>query len=90
DTKALYKLGEARLVQNNDGLTLYDLDGKVIFEQKPKYTYTLNADFFWYELDDIVCIGNMDVSYYCIPKNNKNVAKMRLVAEELYKIAMGK
>ncbi|MBR6693138.1 MAG: 1-acyl-sn-glycerol-3-phosphate acyltransferase [Clostridia bacterium] len=90
DTKALYKLGDARLVQNKEGLTLYDLDGNVIFEQKPKYTYTLNADFFWYELDDIVCIGNMDVSYYCFPKNNKNVAKMRLVAEELYKIAMGK
>jgi len=90
DTKALYKLGDARLVQNKEGLTLYDLDGKVIFEQKPKYTYTLNADFFWYELDDIVCIGNMDVSYYSVPKNNKCVAKMRLVAEELYKIAMGK
>lgn len=90
DTKALYKLGDARLVQNKEGLTLYDLDGKVIFEQKPKYTYTLNADFYWYEIDDIVCIGNMDVSYYSVPKNNKRVAKMRLFAEELYKIAMGK
>lgn len=90
DTKALYKLGDARLVQNKEGLTLYDLDGKVIFEQKPKYTYTLNADFYWYEIDDIVCIGNMDVSYYSVPKNNKCVAKMRLFAEELYKIAMGK
>ena len=90
DTKALYKLGDARLVQNKEGLTLYDLDGKIIFEQKPKYTYTLNADFFWYELDDIVCIGNMDVSYYSIPKNNKCVAKMRLFAEELYKMEMGK
>ena len=88
DTKALYKLGDARLVQNKEGLTLYDLDGKIIFEQKPKYTYTLNADFYWYEIDDIVCIGNMDVSYYSVPKNNKCVAKMRLFAEELYKLEM--
>ena len=90
DTKALYKLGDARLVQNKEGLTLYDLDGKIIFEQKPKYTYTLNADFYWYEIDDIVCIGNMDVSYYSVPKNNKCVAKMRLFAEELYKMEMAK
>ena len=90
DTKALYKLGDARLVQNKEGLTLYDLDGKIIFEQKPKYTYTLNADFYWYEIDDIVCIGNMDVSYYSVPKNNKCVAKMRLFAEELYKQEMAK
>jgi hypothetical protein len=36
----------------------------------------------------MICIGNHTALYYCFPKTDRDVvAKARLAAEELYKIA---
>ncbi len=87
DTKALYQIGVGRLVHTADGFVLYDAKGEVIYVQKPLFSYSLNADFFWYEIGDVVYIGNSDITYCCVPKNLRNVvAKTRLAAEELYKL----
>ena len=41
---------------------------------------------FWYELGDVICIGNGEHLFYCFPQGNVPVAKARLAAEELYKL----
>ena len=49
-------------------------------------SYTLNSDYFWYEIGDVIGIGDAERLYYCFPKTATPVAKARLAAEELYKI----
>ena len=56
------------------------------YSQKPSESYSLYADYYWYELGDVICIGNANILYYCFPKDKRvSVAKARLAAEELYK-----
>ena len=88
DTKSIYSVGEGRLVHNKDGFELTGCDGKLNFKQSGKNTYSLYADYFWYEIGDMICIGNNKVQYYCFPKEQEKaiVAKARLATEELYKI----
>jgi hypothetical protein len=87
NTKCLYDVGEGRLVHDENGFKLFDENGVLVHEQKPLFSYSINADFFWYEIGDVVYIGNTDVIYCCVPKDARNVvAKTRLATEELYKI----
>ena len=88
NTKALYMVGHGRLVHNKDGFTLSDESGNVMYTQKPLSTYTLNSDYYWYEIGDVIGIGDKNALYYCFPQGEKDiVTKARLAAEELYKIA---
>lgn len=87
DTRALYDIGQGKLVQNGEGVFLYDLNDKLLHHQAPLYSHSLNADFFWYEIGDVICIGNNEITYCCFPKNLKNVVtKARFATEELYKM----
>ncbi len=86
DFKALYLVGEGRLQHGKDGFTLTGEDG-LSYKQAPIYSHTLNADYFWYEIADVISIGDKEYLYYCFPKGGEPVAKIRLAAEELYKIA---
>ena len=87
DTKCLYKVGSGHLTHNTDGFLLVGCDGKLNYSQKPKASYSLYSDYNWYEIGDMICIGNNDVLYYCFPKNCGDiVAKTRLATEEMYKI----
>ena len=48
---------------------------------------SLYADYFWYEIGDMLCIGDRKTLYYCFPLEGGDiVAKTRLAAEELYKL----
>ena len=59
--------------------------------QTPLASYSLYADYYWYEIGDMICIGTKDVLYYCFPKEGQDVvAKTRLAAEELYKLCKEK
>ncbi len=88
DTKNLYDIGDGRLIHSIDGFKLTSDDGELSHEQKPLSTYSLYSDFNWYEVSDVICIGTPECLYYCFPKDKKiPVAKARLAAEELYKIA---
>ena len=71
---------------DKNGFTLVSDDGELVYEQGPLYTHSLNADYFWYEIGDVICIGDNEMSYYCFPKENVQVAKTRFAVEELYKI----
>ena len=91
DTKCLYRVGEGRLTHTPDGFHLTGCDGELDYTQKTKSSYSLNVDYYWYEIGDIICLGNHEVSYYCFPKNCGDVvAKTRLATEEMYKLAEAK
>ena len=86
DTKYLYKVGEGRLVHNSDGFHLTGCEQRLDYHQKPLASYSVNADYGWYEIGDLLTIGTTELFYHCFPKNCGDVVtKMRLAAEELYK-----
>lgn len=87
DYSAIYMVGSGRLVHDCNGFHLTGCDGKLDYTQPALSCYGLYADYYWYEIGDMICIGNNDVLYYCFPKNCGDVvAKTRLAAEELYKL----
>lgn len=88
DSKAIYHVGRGRLLHTPDGFSLTGCGGKLDYRQKPLASYSLYADYFWYEIGDMICIGDNDRLYYCFPTVEGDfVAKARLAAEELYKKA---
>lgn len=92
DSKCIYEVGEGRLIHNKDGFTLTGCDGRLNFTMSSRSSYSLYADYYWYELGDMICIGDTDRQYYCFPKDQEAaiVAKARLATEEMYKIANSK
>ncbi len=91
NTKVLYMVGDGKLIHDENGFKLTGCDGKLCYEQGPLACYSLYSDYYWYEIGDVICIGNRDVSYYCFPKGSGDVvAKTRLATEELYKMKKGR
>lgn len=90
DYKAIYNVGEGKLLHNNNGFNLTGCNNKLKYEQGPLSSYGLYADYYWYQIADVICIGNKDVLYYCFPKENISVAKARMATEELYKLTREK
>ena len=86
DYKAVYMVGQGHLTHTAEGFKLTGCDGKLNYEQGPLACYSLYADYYWYELGDVICIGNRDTTYCCFPKGGDVVAKTRLAVEELYKL----
>ena len=91
DTTRLWHVGEGKLVHTMDGFTLTGCNGELHYEQKPLSTYSINSDFNWYEIGDMISIGDNRILYYCFPKNQGvSVAKVRIAAEEIYKLERAK
>jgi 1-acyl-sn-glycerol-3-phosphate acyltransferase len=90
DYKTFYRVGEGHLVHDNSGFTLTGCDGKLNYTQKPQVSYSLYADYYWYEIDDVISIGDTEVHYFLFPKNHAPVAKVRLATEEMYKLYKAK
>lgn len=85
--KCIYRVGEGILRQNAEGFHLTGCDGQLEYFQKPTWSYSLYADYYWYEIGDVICIGDSKVLYYCFPKDCGDiVAKTRLATEEMYKL----
>ncbi len=84
--KAIYMVGSGKLIHDAEGFRLTGCDGKLEYTQGPLANYGLYADYLWYEIGDVICIGNHDTLYYCFPKGSDVVAKTRIAAEELYKM----
>lgn len=89
DFDALYRVGEGRLIHDCDGFTLTGCDGELEYHQGPKHSYSLYSDYYWYELGDMISIGDSQKQFYCIPHDQEGaiVAKARLAAEEMFKLA---
>ena len=87
DYNAIYMVGDGHLIHDAEGFRLTGCDGKLSYTQGPLSCYGLYADYYWYEIGDMICIGNRDALYYCFPKGSGDVvAKTRLATEELYKL----
>lgn len=87
NTSCIYKVGSGHLLHNKEGFHLTGCDGALDYTHRPNTSHSVNADFYWYEIGDMICVGDEKVQYYCFPKDAGNVvAKTRLAAEELYKL----
>ena len=88
DTKGVYGVGSGRLVHTKDGFRLTGDDGQIDYEQKPLHAHSICADFNFYEVGDIIALSGTECIFYCFPKDKSvPVAKARLAAEEIYKMA---
>ena len=83
--KSFNMLEKGKLTHDKDGFKLEFYDSKVTYSQSPIYSYSINADFYWYEGDDIISLGNSEILYYCFLSGEVPAAKIRLAAEEMYK-----
>ncbi len=91
NTDCVYQVGEGKLVHTKEGFHLTGCDGRLEYRQEPMASYSLYSDFYWYEIGDVICIGDARAQYYCFPQNCGDiVAKTRLAAEELYKLTQRK
>ena len=79
-------IGRGHLRHDQEGFHLTSDDGKLDYHQSPVASHTLYADYYWYELGDIIGIGNNEFSYFCFPDPSVPVSKARLATEELYKL----
>lgn len=86
DYKAVYLVGEGHLTHDASGFTLTGCDSRLHYSQKPQSCYSLYSDYYWYELGDMICIGDNDIHYFLFPDKDIPVAKLRLAAEEMYKL----
>ncbi len=87
DSKSIYHVGEGVLRHSIEGFSLDGCDGQLHYEQKPIASYSLYSDYYWYELGDMICIGDQKALYYCFPKGQLDiVAKARIAAEEIYRM----
>lgn len=87
NTKCIYKVGDGQLCHTADGFHLTGCAGRLDCSQKPAASYSLYSDYYWYEIGDMICIGDQQILYYCFPKKAGDVvAKTRLATEELWKL----
>ena len=86
DMKSIYRVGKGVLRHDASGFSLDGCDGELHYRQSPVASYGLYADYFWYEIGDMICIGDNQKLFYCFPETPVPVAKTRLAAEELYKL----
>ena len=90
DRKAIYDIGHGRLTHGANGFVLTDDAGAEIYSQSPGKSYSLYADYYWYETGDVICIGDNEMQFYCLPPDGVSVAKARLATEELFALTKNK
>ena len=86
DNKTFYRGGRGHLVHDLEGFTLTGEDGQLYCQQKPLANPSLYADYYWYELGDIIGLGDTETFFFCFPPAEVPVARIRLAAEEMYKL----
>ena len=79
-------IGPGHLTHDLEGFHLTGGEGKLDYKQSPLASHTLYADYYWYEIADVIGIGDNEFSYFCFPKADVSVTKVRLATEELYKL----
>lgn len=86
DHKALYMVGDGHLSHGPEGFVLDGCDGKLHYDQSPLSSHSLNVDYHWYEIGDVISIGNKDALYYCFPRDGASVTRTRIAAELMYEM----
>ena len=90
DLDGVCMIEPGRLTHTAEGFHLTGGNGKLDYFQPPTVSHTLYSDYYWYEIGDVIGIGNNEYSYFCFPESHVSVTKARLATEELYKIAKDK
>ncbi len=80
------RIGKGRLTHSEEGFRLVGAEGNLNYRQSPVFSHTLYSDYYWYEIGDVIGIGNNEFSYFCFPPKEVSVTKVRLATEELYKM----
>ena len=83
--KGVCNIGKGHLTHNEDGFHLTGGEGKLDYSQSALFSHTIYSDYYWYEIGDVIGIGDNEFSYFCFPNKDVSVTKVRLAAEELYK-----
>lgn len=86
DYKALYRVEDGHLLHDENGIRLTGKDGAYEYIHAPLASYTVNCDYYFYEIGDVISFGSKRHLFYCFPKENTPVAKVKLAAEELFKL----
>ena len=86
DNKTFYRVGKGHLVHDLNGFTLTGSDGRLYCHQKPLAHPSLYADYYWYELGDVIGLGDTETFFFCFPPEEVPVARVRLAAEEMYRL----
>ena len=84
--KGVCMIGGGHLTHDLNGFHLTNDDGKLDYRQSAVASHTLYSDYYWYEIGDVIGIGDNEFSYFCFPRGNDSVTKVRLATEELYKL----
>lgn len=79
-------IGTGRLTHDLEGFHLTGAEGKLDYKQSAVASHTLYSDYYWYEIGDVIGIGDNEFSYFCFPKTEVSVTRARLATEELYKM----
>ena len=79
-------IGSGHLTHDLSGFHLTGAEGQLDYRQSPVASHTLYSDYYWYEIGDVIGIGDNEFSYFCFPKADVSVTKARLATEELYKM----
>jgi len=79
-------IGKGNLKHDLNGFHLTGAEGTLDYKQSAMASHTLYADYYWYEIGDVIGIGDNEFSYFCFPGPDVSVTKARLATEELYKI----
>ena len=79
-------IGKGHLTHDLNGFHLTGGDGQLDYTQSPVASHTLYSDYYWYELGDVIGIGDNVFSYFCLVGDDVSVTKARLATEELYKL----
>ena len=86
NSKGVFNVGDGTLTHSLEGFELTGCNGELNYSQKSISLYSLNSDFYWYKIGDVIGLGNQDAMYYCVPKERRHlVPKARLATEEIYK-----
>lgn len=86
DFSAIYFVGNGRLTHTQDGFHLLSDDGEIDFYSHPLTTYSLASDIYWYELGDMISIGDDKRIFYLFPPEEYNVvSKARFATEKIYR-----
>lgn len=86
DFKAIYRVGSGTLHHDGNGFVLEGCEGQLHYERSPLESYSVYSDYFWYEIGDVICIGDRDKLFYCFPRQRDVVAKVRMATEEIFNL----
>lgn len=85
NSSGIYNVGDGVLTHSKEGFHLVGCDGQLDYSQNSISMYSLNSDYYWYKLGDVIGIGDHKALYYCIPRERGHVVtKARLATEEIF------